>query len=152
MVVVAIMGIVMAAGIVAFSNTQKNARDAKRRADVDAASKALEQYYTTNGEYPYAAGNLSSATVAIGNYFPSGMTPVDPINNTTYVYQIRSMSQNYYGADGANPQTRFCVSAPLEKVNGNCAGQTGTGNTTGSFRCIFRTPGTGTHYCVQNRQ
>lgn len=47
MVVVAIIGILMAAGIITFSSAQRNARDAKRRADVDAIAKAFEQYYVS---------------------------------------------------------------------------------------------------------
>lgn len=156
MVVVAIIGILMAAGIIAFSGAQRNARDAKRRADVDAISKALEQYYTSNNTYAFYAE--SSNTVwwnsGIGGYaayMPAGVFPVDPLNDATYFYLLRAIEQNRVGA--VNPQTRYCVTARLETANGNCTGSQGTvlGSMT-SFQCNFTTPGTGTHYCAQNRQ
>lgn len=45
MVVVSLIGILMLAGILAFTASQQNSRDSRRKADVDAIGKALEQYY-----------------------------------------------------------------------------------------------------------
>lgn len=158
MVVVAIIGILMAAGIVVFSDAQKAARDAKRRADVDAIAKALEQYYQDRGAYYHV--NISSTMPTwddstrkahLGIYFPSGSLPVDPLNTSSLYYRIISVMQNQPGA--VNPQTRFCVSARLEQNNGNCNGDWSTSAANpNSFQCMFVTPGTGTTYCAQNRQ
>ena len=137
MVTVAIMGIVMAAGIVAFSNAQKTARDAKRRADLDAIGKALEQYYQDNNSYPTLNAVSTNGTVvsAIGQYFPSGRPPGGgTINGVTRNYQVRSES------------SRFCVhvSAGLETLSGrNCNG--------GSTVCSFSSSSPIT-YCVSSRQ
>ncbi|HXG07378.1 MAG TPA: prepilin-type N-terminal cleavage/methylation domain-containing protein [Nitrososphaera sp.] len=163
MVVVAIIGILMAAGIVAFSNVQKSARDARRRADVDAIAKALEQAYQNSGTitYPYiytnsyaSAGTFWSNTIPnilLPGSFSLGAMPVDPINNATYNYNIMSRQQNTAGY--VNPQSRFCVSARLENGKGNCSGNTGAAPTNpNSFQCVFVPDGTGTHYCAQNRQ
>jgi len=118
MVTVAIIGILMAAGIVAFSNVQKSARDAKRRADVDAIAKAQEQRYQDTGNYASAvdANSYSSSTwndatrkAELGIYFPSGSLPTDVLNTATYNYRVVSIDQNRTGA--ANTQTRFCVLA-----------------------------------------
>lgn len=67
MVVVAIIGILMAAGIVAFSGAQRAARDAQRRADIDAIGKAFEQVYTSTTDYDqgwiwYCGWNSTSGT------------------------------------------------------------------------------------------
>jgi len=159
MVVVAIIGIVMAAGIVAFSGAQRNARDAKRRADVDAISKALEQYYAETGSY-YGSGSGSDVAswltgfhrTYIGSNFPNNSLPLDPINDTTYLYYMYSLIVN----NPTNPdkKTRYCVSARLETPNGNCSGRTISGSSVnaGFGYCPYVTPGTGAYYCVQNRQ
>ena len=161
MVTVAIIGILMAAGIVAFSNVQKSARDARRRADVDAIAKAQEQRYQDTGNYASAvdANSYSSSTwndatrkAELGIYFPSGSLPTDVLNTATYNYRVVSIDQNRTGA--ANPQTRFCVLARLENGKGNCSGYTGSdwGGNPNSMKCNFVTPGTGQYYCASSRQ
>lgn len=153
MVIVAIIGILMAAGIVVFSDAQKAARDAKRRADMDAIGKALEQYYQDNGEYFSFAttSNLSSWNNVQIDYFPSQRLPIDPINNASYAYTARSIKQNAAGF--VNPKSRFCFMAELEIPSGNCIGTTGASpSDPNSYQCNFVTSGTGTRYCVQNRQ
>lgn len=160
MVVVSIIGILMAAGIVTFSNAQKAARDAKRRADVDAIAKAAEQYYADTGQYATSravywstVANWTSGEILtiLGDKFPSGRPPVDPLNGTPYIYGYEAISQNYPGAP--NPTSRFCSGTRLEIPNGNCSGAfSNNSSNPNSFKCPFVTPGTGTHYCVQNRQ
>ncbi len=132
MVVVSIIGILMAAGILAFSNAQQTARDAKRKADIDAISKAEEQYNSQNGSYPLAA-NITSA---ITSYFPAGYLPVDPQNAGAFVYTVT--------ASAANPNLAYCACAKLEKATGNattagaagvCAWVTAANAGTGGFQC-----------------
>jgi general secretion pathway protein G len=160
MVVISIMGILMAAGIVMFTNAQKKSRDAKRRADVDALAKAIEQYYQNNGNYFRASAGANSTSAnwtgtwqtTLGGYFPSGKLPLDPINDSTYNYEFRAR----LGADG--PPATFCVGATLETPNGNCTAVTdpaipaGTYSDPGWGKCVFVTAGTGTMHCAQYRQ
>lgn len=124
MVVVAIIGILMSAGILAFSNAQRNARDSKRRADIDALSKALEQYnQNNNGLYPALA---AVPNTAIGSYFPSGSVPLDP-QGASYTITFGT--------------TTYCVCATLEQLT--------RGNAT-STACAY---GTGNRYfCATQRQ
>ena len=131
MVVVAIIGILMASGILAFSNAQQNARDAKRRADIDAISKALEQYNQANsGSYPSGA----TVSAAITSYFPSGAVPTDPKNSGSYVYTLT-------GGTGST----YCVCAYLEKTNaGNSTANASNGT------CTYGTPGQ--YWCASQRQ
>ena len=153
MVVVAIIGILMAAGLIAYSGAQRNARDAQRRADLDAISKAWEMYYQDNGQYPSFAtvSTLGSWNNIPLSYFPSTRIPIDPINNSTYYYTVRSLQQNAPGA--ANTQSRFCFTAVLETPNGNCSGTTtAVLSDPNSYQCNFVTPGTGNNHCVENRQ
>lgn len=164
MVVVAIIGVLMAAGIVAFSGAQKNARDAKRKADVDAIAKAVEVYYSIyqryvdTGSWVYGGvsnnANWSNAPMVatFTSFFPSGIPPVDPTNSGNYVYYFYAQLNSIPGA--ANPASRFCTYARLETPNGNCSGVTNTnwGGDPNSYQCTFVTPGTGTYYCAENRQ
>ena len=124
MVVVAIIGILMAAGILAFSGAQRNARDAKRRADIDAISKALEQYYgNSGGTYPATAS-------ALNTYFPSGTVPMDPQGGA---YDLKLTTSAY------------CVCDQLETTGKGNA--TAVGNVSGV--CAY---GTGNFFCTSQRQ
>ncbi len=131
MVVVSIIGILMAAGILAFSNAQQSARDAKRRADVDAISKALEQYNQANsGKYPAATAGVIDPTT-INTYFPSGAVPKDPLNSGSNVYTITGTA--------STPNMAYCVGTKLEKLGtGNCStlGANGVCNYTGTLDYI----------------
>jgi len=126
MVVVAIIGILMAAGILAFSNAQQNARDSRRRADIDAMSKAMEQYYQNNNSaYPVTAG-------AIATYFPSGSIPADP-QGAAYNFSATA--------------TNYCVCGTLEK--------TGRGNSTAlgaGGSCTYGTGASANYFCASQRQ
>jgi prepilin-type N-terminal cleavage/methylation domain-containing protein len=150
MVVVAIIGILMAAGIVAFSNAQVNARDAKRMADADAVAKLLEQYYLENGQYLATQINSTSAGWTSGTIytnltpFLSGMPlPVDPKNVTPYFYLVRTTDRATSG-DGS---TKFCIATRLENTaKANC-----TPPGSGVYDCPY-TSSSPTHFCVSNRQ
>lgn len=146
MVVVAIIGILMAAGILTFSTAQRNARDAKRRADVDAIAKAMEQ----TDDYLYSWHDSTTAgwdTVMTTLGIPGRVK--DPINAGIYIYHLLAFnSTNPYANKG------FCVAARLEVPRGNCNGQWDTASMAAPPRypnCAYVTPGTGTHYCAQNR-
>lgn len=71
LVVVTILAILFTIGIAAFRNVSGNARDAKRKADVEAIAKALEsQFNPETGQYPAPPLNA--------NYFTSGSVPQKP--------------------------------------------------------------------------
>lgn len=70
LVVVAIIAVLSVIGLTIFTGLQKNARDAKRRADVDAISNTLEvNYITVSASYPVVANTM----------FSSGVVPQDPL-------------------------------------------------------------------------
>ena len=130
MVVVAIIAILMSGGILAFTNAQQNARDARRRADLDAISKAMEQYYqNNNGQYPASNGGITS-------YFPSNTPPVDP--------QGSSYTITYTATAGQG----FCACAQLERTTKGNASNNGS---IGAGSCSWSTVSP-THFCVTDRQ
>ncbi|TSC87425.1 MAG: putative General secretion pathway protein GspG [Microgenomates group bacterium Gr01-1014_7] len=74
LVVVSIIAVLSAIGLAIFGNTQKAARDARRRDDINSIAQAMEINYgkTTGGQYdPLAAAMFSSGTV-----------PRDPISTS----------------------------------------------------------------------
>lgn len=73
LVVVSIIAILAVIGLTIFTGVQKTARDAKRRADVEAISKALEtKYNNATATYP---------VIAIGDFASSGI-PQDPLGGS----------------------------------------------------------------------
>jgi len=126
MVVVAIIGILMAAGILAFSNAQQNARDSRRRADIDAMSKAMEQFYqNTNSAYPATAASIAT-------YFPAGAIPADP-QGAQYNFSATA--------------TTYCTCSTLERTGRGNATALGSGGT-----CTYGTGVNANFFCASQRQ
>lgn len=129
MVIISIIAILSVIGIVTFSNIQKNARDVKRRADIDAISKALLQYRTTRGFYP-PSGNAGSAgwscgiTMSpwsncgliqseLGSYMSS--LPFDPSDRVVSGGNVGCNSARcYFYSTPDNAHSKFYLGAMLE--------------------------------------
>lgn len=119
LVVISIIAFLSVIGVTAFSNAQKTARDGRRRADVDAISKAYESGYDA------VAGTY---TAIDGTKFTTNQLPQDPINSGSNVYTHAMINSN----------KGFYACADLEVDNGNATGPTagGYGTTTlGSYYC-----------------
>lgn len=88
MVVIAIIAILAIVGITIFTGTQRTARDARRRSDVEAIAKAVEQHFnnTQNQQCSGAQGG-SVGTYCQGqpNWFAGNDIPFDP-SGTNRVY------------------------------------------------------------------
>lgn len=95
LVVVTILAILFTIGIAAFRNVSANARDAKRKADVDAIAKALEsQFNSDTGQYPVKLED---------SYFTGGSIPQKPESG---LYDLTWT--------GGDDHTGFQACAPLE--------------------------------------
>ncbi|MDB5165170.1 MAG: Type secretion system protein [Candidatus Saccharibacteria bacterium] len=106
LIVIVVIGILAAITTVAFSGIQQRGRDAQRKSDVVAITKALELYYLDNGQYPLGSGstaiNASWSTTADASWVnlknqlvPTYMSslPSDP-TNTQGVF-VASSTNNY---------------------------------------------------------
>jgi prepilin-type N-terminal cleavage/methylation domain-containing protein len=114
LVVITVIAILSIIGLTVFSGLQKSARDAKRRADVDAIAKALEIKYAV-GVY----------TMVVGTDFAAGAVPTDPQGTAGYTYNT------VIPAGGAS----YTVCAHLEKTGtGNSTTSTGTAGA-GDYYC-----------------
>lgn len=115
LVVISIIAILSVIGLTIFTGVQKNARDAKRRGDIEAISKALEtRYNSATATYPaIAAGDFSSGAIPTD---PLGGSYIGVPNTAGATYKIcadfeadgRGVSDTTAG-DGANIND-FCRS------------------------------------------
>ncbi len=83
--------------IVRFDNSQKSGRDSVRIKDLGEIANALENYYTKNNDYPSTLNSLVPTFL--------GKVPVDPLNQSPYVY-------SYCRYDG-----KYALMARLETKN-----------------------------------
>jgi len=92
LVVIAIIGILATLAVVALQQARKNARDAKRIADVRQMQTALELFFNDNQYYPdslgeYAAGQIGTGSTIYMNIIPTAPTPADgTCDNTSNPY------------------------------------------------------------------
>lgn len=83
LVVITIIAILSVVGITVFSGTQKSARNARRQADIDAITKALETHYNnTNGQN--CTGNAGTYCALQAAWFAGNVIPTDPQTNAQY--------------------------------------------------------------------
>lgn len=135
LVVISIISILAIVGMVSYVGTQKGARDAKRRIDVDAIANVLEAHYADTASpcnatapTPYCV----SAAITGGTFFATNAYPTNPTPG---------------GADYSltiSGQTAYTICALLENGNGNSS-SAGDGSN-------FATPPPATYYCRKNQQ
>ena len=104
LVVIGIIAILVSMGFVSYSTVQKKARDAKRKGDLSAMQKVLEQCYALNSySYPAITGggsiSISTNCTALGG---PNITFTDP---TTKTYTVTG---------GAANATTYSVAVTLE--------------------------------------
>lgn len=126
LVSISIIALMLGLATVSYTTAQRNGRDARRRNDMQAVQKGLEQYFAENQSYP--ANCTQSALVA--EHLPSGY-PTDPRNLAPYVYSGYNTCTT----------TSYCICALLERE--------GSGNANSSD-CSDMTPGD--YFCVRSLQ
>lgn len=110
LVVIAIIGMLSTVAVVATSSAGVSARNAKRKADLLQAAKALELYFSDNGAYPSTGGTASwrGNCTTYGSYPDSGAGAWIPNLSPTYMATLphdpntnKGMSQ--YATCASNP-------------------------------------------------
>lgn len=113
LVVSTIIIVITAIGLVSYTQVNRNARNGKRRADLENVRQALVLYRTDNGTYPNTA-NYSDMLTTISAYI-STPNIADPRNEAPYVYTYTA------GGGGATfnlcanlepTPTAYCVTNP----------------------------------------
>lgn len=130
LVVVSVIVVLSMIGLAVFSDSQKSARDAKRKQDITAISSALEARYN-NGTYP----------AALDNAWFVGNEPQDPKNTGEY---------RYYGSI---PGVSYMYCAKMEAAGGGnyaCPNWTATSPACTGVGVIKTT--NGAYFCLTQRQ
>lgn len=132
LVVATIIIILSAIGVVSFTEAGKNARDGKRKADMETVRQALVLYRSDNGEYPKTANyNVITNALTSGGYL-SPPAPSDPkAGHTLYSYSVDSNG------------TTFCLCADMEN-------DARSGNSSGGSNGICTFVSGENLYCVQS--
>lgn len=90
LVVIGIIAILVSLGFASYSTAQKKARDAKRKGDLSAMQKVLEQCYSINNfAYPSITGG-GGPSISVDCPIATGqdLTITDPLGTGTYVYTV----------------------------------------------------------------
>ncbi|MBL8031913.1 MAG: type II secretion system protein, partial [Candidatus Doudnabacteria bacterium] len=120
LVVITIIALLTTIGASVYSTSQRNARDAARRASIKQMQSAMEQYYSTNDS------SYTDGCTELDTLIQTG-TPTDP--------QTKEPFDCVVSGGGAD----YCVYAVLENENGNCEVSGGS--------CSYVTDASGTHFC-----
>lgn len=126
MIAISIIAIIAAVGITSFSQSQKLARDSRRKQDLRSIATALELYYQKYGHYPCVAG-------AGGGWLKSGTSPSTWITNSVTDCPT-----------GSNLTSDFINLVPIDPNKQSNPGQPQTGNTAlgyGYFSAAFNLGG-----------
>lgn len=107
------MGIIvllMGVGVVSYTQTNKKARDAKRKADIESIRSALELYRTDEGRYPSLTVNASncitSTSITAGAVTYLATIPTDTKDDgSTYCYKY---------VLGVSPFTTYTMTCTFE--------------------------------------
>lgn len=116
MVAISIVAVLATIGFSLFQNTQGQARDAKRKQDIDSIATVLEQKFNA------ATGTY---TAIAGTDFTTQVVPIDPLNTGIYVYS---------GSPATGVST-YVVCTRLENPTGNSSDNIGTAAPNGNFYC-----------------
>lgn len=113
LVAATIIAVLTAIGLVSFSIANRNARDAKRKADLEQVRAALEIFRSDNTSYPVGTvtGNLSQVA-GLSTYMTSATVsdPKDP--DSQYSYESVDGSIYEICATLETTGTSYCLNSP----------------------------------------
>lgn len=114
LVVATIIIVLTTIGLVSYSQANQNARNGKRRTDLETVRQALVLYRTDAGSYPNTA-SWATMVSTIEDYL-ANTTVTDPKNTGAYVYDYETIDSGITFTVCAtlepDPGTAYCVSSP----------------------------------------
>lgn len=118
LVVVTIIAVLSGVGIASFSSTNKEARDAKRKADLEAIRSALEICRAENGAYPLDLDLSNDLSIVCGAETYLNPIPKDPRDGQSgYGYEYTFLTNTTYNLcalsmEGEDETSPYCVTNP----------------------------------------
>ena len=112
LVVVGLIGIMVGLLAVSYSSTQRKARDAKRKTDLQAIRNSIEQYYAIcDYQHPSSLGTSLACTSVTPTTMIMATVPVDPKSTTPYPF-VTTAAGSYqictYSLEAESP-TGYCL-------------------------------------------
>ncbi len=89
LVVIAILAILATISLVVYTNAVKNARDARRKAEIISLAKNIESYKIDHGNYPDSLEDLKTGQ--------NTLIATDPLNDATHYYSYQKYNAGEYG-------------------------------------------------------
>lgn len=90
--VITVIAILSGLAIVTYQTIRTEARDAKRKADIEALVSIFEKYYDENGEYPTGCSKMTAANKLSCAYYEGGWGSIQPTNNPNGFYSDTTLS------------------------------------------------------------
>lgn len=127
LVVISIIGVLIALTVAGLTGSRQQARDARRKADLETIRSGLELHWADCSRYP---SSLTAGSPLVGVPTPAGCTG-------TYIASVPddpNSSNNYYYAPLGSPPNSYTVCAALEQSPGvtppvSCVGSSQCGAT-----------------------
>lgn len=96
LIVISIIGVVSSSSFFTIKNKLEQARDTKRKHDIELIQGGLEQYYDSTNCFPSSLGSCSQPLLVGNTRFIDNM-PCDPITEQAYVYEYQpSLCPQWY--------------------------------------------------------
>ena len=113
LVVATIIIVLTTIGLTSFQAASKNARNGKRKADIEAIRSALVLYRTDIGSYPPTPVNFATLLTTISAYISSEDIR-DPKNEAPFVYSYTSTGPEFSLCATLEPLpgANYCVTNP----------------------------------------
>lgn len=113
LVTMSIIAVLAAIGLSSYAFSQKRARDARRRADLESVRSALEIYRADNPATGYPNANYSGLSSSLVPNYISVM-PLDPKNVAPYSYTYAGGGNVYTLCAAQLEQTalQYCLTPP----------------------------------------
>ena len=112
LVVVSIIALLTTIGLVSFTQTNKRARDGKRKADLEQVRSALVLYRTDNGTYP---ASITWSTMSPIQTYISAVSISDPLSSPSPQYTYVSSGGNTFTLcatlESSTPAS-YCLNQP----------------------------------------
>jgi prepilin-type N-terminal cleavage/methylation domain-containing protein len=141
LVVITMIGILAVGGFASYVNSQRTARDAKRKTDLETLRQGLEIYRTINGTYPVYTGDVNSnAAGSLKTILTGSNCNLSPcITAASYPQDPKSPSIIYYFSSPAGGAT-YNICALLENLRASdpvCGGIYDCDSTAATQNCNY---------------